>query len=119
MIGFLIEHFAGKFPVWLSPEQVRIIPITDGQNEYAQQIQKKLKGSGVRAKADLGSDRMNAKIRAAQQMQVPYMLVVGGQEVENGTVSLRYRDGERKNDMPIDEFVALVNDRISRRSLEL
>ena len=119
MIGFLIEHFAGKFPVWLAPEQVRIIPITDGQNEHALQIEKKLKAKGVRAKADLGSDRMNAKIRAAQQMQVPYMLVVGGQEVENGTVSLRYRDGERKNDMPADEFIALVIDRIATRSLKL
>jgi threonyl-tRNA synthetase len=119
MIGFLIEHFAGKFPVWLSPEQVRIIPITDGQNEYALELQKKLKAKGVRAKADLGSDRMNAKIRGAQQMQVPYMLVVGVQEVESGTVSLRYRDGERQNGMPVDQFIALVKDRIDRRSLEL
>jgi len=119
MIGFLIEHFAGKFPVWMAPEQARIIPITDDQNDYALKLEAKLKGIDVRAKADLGSDRMNAKIRAAQKMQVPYMLVVGGREVEDGTVSLRQRDGERKNSLSIDGFVNLVQDRIATRSLEL
>ncbi|MCJ7700054.1 MAG: threonine--tRNA ligase [Anaerolineales bacterium] len=119
MIGFLIEHFAGKFPVWLAPEQVRLIPITDEQEEYALQLQAQLKALGVRAAADLGSERMNAKIRAAQKMQVPYMLVVGGREVENGTVSLRQRDGQRVNAMPVAEFAALVTGRIATRSLEL
>jgi threonyl-tRNA synthetase len=119
MIGFLIEHFAGKFPVWLSPEQVRIIPITDDQHEYAHQLKKQLKDLGVRSSADLGSERMNAKIRSAQKMQVPYMLVVGGREVENGTVSLRQRDGERVNGMPVAEFITLVVDRIKTRSLDL
>ncbi len=119
MIGFLIEHFAGKFPVWLAPEQVRIIPITDDQFECAIQLEKRLKDVGIRAKADLGSDRMNAKIRAAQKMQVPYMPVVGGREVEEGTVALRLRDGSRKNGLLVDEFVALVQERISARSLEL
>ena len=119
MIGFLIEHYAGKFPVWLAPEQARIIPITDGQNEYALDIESKLKAVGVRAKADLGSDRMNAKIRAAQKMQVPYMLVVGNQEVENQSVALRLRDGSRKDGTPVDEFVSLVEDKIATRSSEL
>ncbi len=119
MIGFLIEHFAGKFPVWLAPEQVRIIPITDDQFDYAVQLEKRLKAEGIRAKADLGSDRMNAKIRAAQKMQIPYMPVVGGQEVETGTVALRLRDGSRKNGLVVDEFVALVRDRIATRSLVL
>jgi threonyl-tRNA synthetase len=119
MIGFLIEHFAGKFPVWMAPEQVHIIPITDDQHDYALQIQRKLKDLGVRASADLGSERMNAKIRAAQKMQVPYMLVVGVREVEDGTVSLRQRDGERINSLPFEEFTARVTDRIASRSLEL
>jgi threonyl-tRNA synthetase len=119
MIGFLIEHYAGKFPVWLSPEQVRIIPITDNQHEYARQLEKRLKEHGVRASADMGSDRMNAKIRVAQKMQIPYMLVVGDREVEGGTISLRRRDGERVNDMPFDQFITLVTDRIATRSLEL
>ena len=119
MIGFLIEHFAGKFPVWLAPEQVRVIPITDEQEEYALQLAAQLKALGVRAAADLGSERMNAKIRAAQKMQVPYMLVVGGREVEAGNVSLRQRDGQRVNAMPVAEFTARVTGRIATRSLEL
>jgi threonyl-tRNA synthetase len=119
MIGFLIEHFAGKFPVWLAPEQVRVIPITDDQGEYARSLVAGLKALGVRAAADLGSDRMNAKIRAAQLMQVPYMLVVGDREVNAGTVSLRTREGERLNGLPTAEFQTRVLDRIKRRALAL
>jgi threonyl-tRNA synthetase len=119
MIGFLIEHFAGKFPVWLAPEQVRIIPITDSQHEYALKLEVQLKDLEVRVAADLGSERMNAKIRAAQKMQVPYMLVVGDREIESNTVSLRQRDGERVNGMPVSEFIDLVVKRIRTRSLEL
>jgi threonyl-tRNA synthetase len=119
MIGFLLEHYAGAFPVWLAPEQVRVIPITDGQNEYATQIAAQLREEGVRASADLNSERMNAKIRSAQLMKVPYMLVVGANEVEAGQVSLRGRDGSQKNNIPVAEFLALVTDRIHRRSSEL
>ncbi len=119
MIGFLIEHYAGKFPVWLAPEQTRIIPITDDQIEYALEIEKKLKAAGVRVKADLGSDRMNAKIRAAQKMQVAYMLVVGNRELEENTVALRLRDGSRRDGMPADEFVGFIQDKISSRASNL
>ncbi len=119
LIGFLIEHYAGAFPVWLAPEQVRVIPITDGQNEYAAQLAAQLKAEGVRASADLNSDRMNAKIRSAQLMKVPYMLVIGANEVESGQVSLRGRDGSQKNNIPVAEFMALVKDRIAKRSSEL
>jgi threonyl-tRNA synthetase len=119
MIGFLIEHYAGAFPVWLAPEQVRVIPITDGQNEYATQIAAQLREQGVRVSADLNSERMNAKIRSAQLMKVPYMLVVGDNERTAGTVSLRGRDGSQKNNIPVAEFQALVKDRIATRSSEL
>jgi threonyl-tRNA synthetase len=119
MIGFLIEHYAGKFPVWLAPEQARVIPITDDQIEYALEIEKKLKAAHVRAKADLGSDRMNAKIRAAQKMQVPYMLVVGNRELEENTIALRLRDGSRKDGMPVDEFVQMIQENINSRATEL
>ncbi len=119
MIGFLIEHYAGNFPVWLAPEQVRIIPITDAHREYALSIERRLFDLGVRATADLGSERMNAKIRSAQLMKVPYMLVVGDQEVSAGTVALRKRDGSRQDNMPLEEFVALVTERIATRSREL
>ncbi len=119
LVGFLLEHYAGNFPVWLSPEQVRIVPITDAHIDYAQQLQRRLRAEGVRAEADLGPDRMSAKIRQAQLMKVPYMLVVGDQEVQNETVALRKRDGSRQNDMPAGEFVAMVKDRIAKRSPEL
>lgn len=119
MIGFLIEHFAGNFPVWLSPEQVRIIPITDSQNDYAVSLANQMKDLGIRASADLGADRMNAKIRAAQLLKIPYMLVVGGREVENGTVSLRKRDGSRSDGMPVGEFIAQVKQKITTRAREI
>jgi len=119
MIGFLIEHYAGAFPVWLSPEQVRVIPITDAHNDYAVQVQRRLADAHVRVHADLSSDRMNSKIRQAQLMKVPYMLVVGDREMEGRTVSLRRRDGKRRNGMPLEEFVALVTERIATRSPDL
>lgn len=119
MVGFLLEHYAGKFPVWLCPEQVRLIPITEVHNEYARQLEQRLQAAGIRVKADLSADRMNAKIRQAQLMQVPYMLVVGDKEVEQGTVSLRRRDNTRQNDLPVEEFVATVRERIATRSSKL
>jgi threonyl-tRNA synthetase len=119
MIGFLLEHYAGKFPVWLSPEQARVIPISDSHNDYAQQLVQQLTAGGIRATAALSSDRMNAKIRQAQLMKVPYMLVVGDREVSDGTVSLRKRDGNRQNGMPLTEFIAAVQERIASRSDEL
>ena len=119
LVGFLLEHYAGNFPVWLSPEQVRVIPITDLQNDYAVQLGQRLRDAGIRAEVDLDPERMNAKIRKAQLMKVPYMLVVGEQEVTNGTVSLRRRDGQRRDNMPVAEFIALVQERIAARSSEL
>ena len=119
MVGFLIEHYAGNFPVWLSPEQVRVISITDGQNDYAENLAKQLRESGIRAHADLSSQRMNAKIRQAQLMKVPYMLVVGDNEMQAGQVSLRARDGSQQNNIPLDEFIARAKDKIARRVNEL
>jgi threonyl-tRNA synthetase len=119
MIGFLIEHYAGSFPVWLSPEHVRVIPITDGQNEYAHGIVQQLREQGIRVSADVSAQRMNAKIRQAQLMKVPYMLVVGENEMNAGQVSLRVRDGSQQNNIPLAEFAARVKDRISRRAKEL
>ncbi|MGB3716816.1 MAG: threonine--tRNA ligase [Candidatus Promineifilaceae bacterium] len=118
-IGFLIEHYAGNFPVWLSPEQVRIIPITDAHHEYAVGLEDQLKDEGIRAQADLGSGRMGAKIRAAQLMKVPYMLVIGDREMAEQTVSVRFRDGRRQNDTPRVTFVAEVKERIASRSASL
>ncbi len=116
MVGFLIEHYAGSFPVWLAPEQVRLIPVTDPQNEYAQEIVAALRGQGIRASADISAQRMNAKIRAAQLMKVPYMLVVGENEMKAGTVSLRVRDGSQRNNITLNEFSMQVKEKIATRS---
>ena len=119
MVGFLLEHYAGNFPVWLSPEQVRVISITDEQNDYAESIAKELRENGIRASADLSSQRMNAKIRQAQLMKVPYMIVVGKNEMEAGQISLRVRDGSQQNGFALSEFIARAKDRIARRASEL
>jgi len=119
LVGFLLEHYAGSFPVWLSPEQVRVISITDNQNEYAEKIAKQLRENGIRASADLSAQRMNAKIRQAQLMKVPYMIVVGDNEMQAEQVSLRVRDGSQQNNIPLAEFVARAKDRIARRAPEL
>lgn len=116
MIGFLIEHYGGNFPVWLAPEQVRVIPITGAHNEYARQLEARLVDAGVRVAADLSNERMNNKIRQAQLMKVPYMLVVGDREVAENTVSLRRRDGSRNNGMPIEAFVTLILENIASRA---
>lgn len=116
MIGFLIEHYGGNFPVWLAPEQVRVIPITGAHNEYARQLEGRLVDAGVRVAADLSNERMNNKIRQAQLMKVPYMLVVGDREVAENTVSLRRRDGSRNNGMPIEAFVTLILENIASRA---
>jgi threonyl-tRNA synthetase len=118
-VGFLLEHYGGNFPVWLSPEHARVIPITDNQNEYAEGIVRQLVDQGIRASSDLSAQRMNAKIRAAQLMKVPYMLVVGENEAAAGQISLRVRDGSRADNIPLAEFVARATERIQTRSAQL
>jgi len=119
MVGFLLEHYAGNFPVWLSPEQVRVISITDAQNEYVEKIAKELRENGIRASADVSAQRMNAKIRQAQLMKIPYMIVVGNNEMEANQISLRVRDGSQQNNIPLGEFIIRAKDRIARRAKEL
>lgn len=119
MVGFLLEHYAGNFPVWLSPEQVRVIPISDHHNEYATRLTQQMQDMGIRAEGDLESERMNAKIRQAQLMKIPYMLVVGDREMAEETVSLRKRDGTQQNGLPAAEFMAMAQQRIATRSSEL
>ena len=119
MIGFLIEHYAGAFPVWLAPQQARIIPITSEHNGYATRLALDLQAAGVRADADLSAERMNAKIRDAQLMKVPYMLVVGDQERADNTIALRKRDGSRANGMPFSAFLDFVQQQIASRTSTL
>ncbi|HRA20814.1 MAG TPA: threonine--tRNA ligase [Anaerolineae bacterium] len=119
LIGYLIEHYAGRFPVWLAPEQARVIPIADRHFEAAAALTARLKAAGIRAKADLSSERMNAKIRAAQLLKVPYMLVLGDREIEADQVALRKRSGEQENGLAVAEFIARTRGLIAERSAEL
>ena len=118
-IGFLIEHYAGNFPVWLAPEQVRVIPITDEHNGYAANLAEVLQEAEIRAQVDVGSGRMQAKIRQAQAMKVPYMLIVGDEEVQSGTVSVRKRDGSQEGGRPLLAFMADVKEKIVKRTADL
>ncbi len=106
-MGVLIEHYGGAFPVWLAPLQVKIIPIADRHFDYARQIGNKMDASGLRCEVDLGTDRMNSKIRQGQLQKIPYMVIVGDKEVESDTVSVRSRNGE-------DVGIVSVKDLVSR-----
>jgi threonyl-tRNA synthetase len=102
--GVLIEHYAGKFPMWLAPEQVKVLSITDEQLDYANEVTALLRGKDLRVGLDARSERIGAKIRLARNERVPYMVVVGGQEADQRTVTLRSRDGEQET-MGLDELV--------------
>lgn len=103
--GILLEHYAGAFPVWLAPVQVAVLPITDRQLEYAQNLQQKLVAAGIRCTLDDRKEKVNLKIREAQLQKVPYMLVVGDREAENGTVSVRNRKHGDQGVKPLDDFL--------------
>ena len=113
--GVLIEHFGGAFPVWLAPVQAVVIPIADRHLDYAQEVVAQLKQAGIRAEADSRSERMNAKIRDAQNQKVPYMLVVGDKEIENGQVALRLRSGEIPGALTLSEFLAFAQNEIAEK----
>lgn len=117
--GVLIEHYAGAFPVWLSPIQAMIIPITDRHVDYAHEVERKLKAAGVRAQVDLGDARMNAKIRDAQLQKIPYMLVIGDKEQEAGGVAVRLRNNENLGPVPVDDLIARVQEQIRTKGKDL
>ncbi len=114
-IGILIENYAGAFPVWLAPEQVRVLPITDKFNDYAQQIVDKMDALKIRASVDSRNEKIGYKIREAQVKKVPYMLVVGAKEVEEGTVSVRSRDRGEEGSMAVDAFIAKLEEEIKSK----
>ena len=114
-IGVLIEHYAGAFPVWLAPEQARIMNITDDQAAYCEEVYSRLRGLGVRSEKDLRNEKLNYKIREAQLMKVPYMLIIGEREKEDGTVTVRKRDGENLPAMTPEDFARLVREESSTR----
>ena len=115
-IGVITEHFAGAFPVWLSPVQARVMPITDRASDYAKQLAERLDQEGVRVDTDLRNEKIGYKIREAQMQKLPYMLVVGDKEAESGTVSVRTRGGVDLGAMPVDEFIAKIKEEIKTRA---
>jgi len=106
--GVLVEHYAGAFPAWLAPVQVVGIPIRDEHADYLTEFVTKLRAQGIRAEVDYSDDRMQKKIRTAQQQKIPFMAIAGDDDVNGGTVSFRYRDGSQRNAVPVDEAVAHV-----------
>ena len=118
--GVLIEHFAGAFPTWLSPEQVRVLPISEKTNDYAMKVEAALKAAGVRVSADLGNDRVQGKIKVAAEAKVPYMAIVGPRDAEQGMVSLRVRGVEKDaGAMKLEAFVEGVKREIVEKRAEL
>jgi len=113
--GVLIEHYAGAFPVWLAPVQVEVIPIADRHNEYAHQVAGQLREAGLRVEVDDSSERMQAKIRAAQLQKIPYMLVVGDREAEKGTAAVRLRTEEDLGPRPVEEFISMAREAIAEK----
>ncbi|MFI6128843.1 threonine--tRNA ligase [Micromonospora sp. NPDC051141] len=109
-IGVLTEHYAGAFPAWLAPVQVVGIPIRDDHGDYLEEFAATLRRHGIRAEVDLGDDRMQKKIRNAQQQKIPFMVIAGDDDVAAGTVSFRYRDGSQRNGVPLAEAVAHVRE---------
>jgi threonyl-tRNA synthetase len=119
-MAILIEHFAGAFPLWLAPEQVRVLPISDAQNEAARALYDKLRAANVRAHLDDRNQTLNYKIREGEVAKVPYLAVIGGREAEAGSVAVRTRGaGTKQNVIPQQEFLNSLRERISSRSLEL
>jgi len=116
-VGLLIEHFEGKFPVWLAPEQVRVLSISEKHNAYAKEVTSMLAEAGVRAASDISDDKIGAKIRLARLDRVPYMLVTGAREEESQSVSVRHRDREDLGTMTRNDFVGQVCEEIRTRSL--
>jgi threonyl-tRNA synthetase len=114
--GVLLEHFAGAFPLWLSPEQICVIPVSEAFNAYGQKVTDYLKQSGFRVSLDDGNDRMNAKIRNAQNRKVPHMLILGERELESQSVSVRYRDGKQENGIDLAEYATMVGQRIDAKA---
>ena len=114
--GVLTEHYAGAFPAWLAPVQVVAVPVAEPFNDYLQAVVDRLRTHGIRAELDASDDRFGKKIRTASTQKVPFVLIAGGEDVDAGAVSFRYRDGRQDNDVPVDEAVerilAAVRDRV-------
>ena len=118
-LAYLIERYAGALPLWMMPTQVRVLPITDRAHEYAKELSDKLNALNIHAETDCRSEKLGYKIREAQMQKIPYMLVIGDRDMENGTVSVRTRKGEDLGAMTPDEFIAKCLMEIATKSKEV
>ena len=116
-IGILIEHFAGAFPTWLAPVQVKVLPISEKHVAYAKKVEQSLEAAGVRAELDMQDEKIGYKIRMAQMQKVPYMLVVGQKEAEEGLVSVRSRFAGDEGQKSLDAFIGEIRQEIDGREV--
>jgi threonyl-tRNA synthetase len=116
--GVLIEHYAGNFPLWLAPTQVRVLPITDAANAYGQTVVDRLRKANVRASLDDRSEKIGAKIRDAEVYKVPYMFVIGGREAEQNAVAVRKHGSGDQGIKPVDDAIAMLLREIATKGLE-
>ena len=117
-IGVITEHFAGAFPAWLAPVQVKVLPITDRAAEYAKEVAARLDGDGFRVETDLRNEKIGKKIREAQLQKIPYMLVVGDKEAEDGTVAVRTRAGGDQGAMSLAEFSEILRAEVDSKIIK-
>ena len=117
-IGILTEHFAGAYPLWLAPVQVKVLTITDRADEAAKQVRQKLEKLGIRTELDLRNEKIGFKVREAVMMKIPYMLVLGDKEVEEGTVNVRTRKGEVIGTMTLDDAIAMFQEEIATKAIK-
>ena len=115
-LAYLIEKYAGAFPLWLAPEQVRIMTITNRADDYAYQLKDRLEKEGMRVSVDDRNEKIGFKVREAQTQKIPYMLVLGDQEVENGTAALRSRKNENFGAMPVADIIAKLREEIDSKA---
>ena len=119
-IAVLTEHLGGKFPVWMAPVQARILPISAERHmDYAQEIARQLRAAGLRVELDSRNEKIGYKVREAQLEKIPYMLIVGNEEAESGTVNVRRRDQERRETLSLEQFRDLVLAQVEEKNLEL
>jgi threonyl-tRNA synthetase len=118
-MGILVEHTGGAFPLWLSPRQAVVLPISEKFSQYGAEVTAELRAAGFRIEHDDRGEKLGYRIREAQMQKTPYMLVVGGREAEAGTVSVRLRSGEELGSLPIAEVAARMAEKVKTKSLEL
>jgi threonyl-tRNA synthetase len=116
-VSILIEHFAGDFPLWLSPQQIEILPISDDYLPYAEHVEKKFREAGLRVHIDSRAEKVGSKIRDAETSKIPYMIIVGSQEQDDGTVSVRRHKMGDIGTFSLDEFLNKVKEEVETRAL--